>query len=46
MSIMEGKIIDGQVAFFALHNDFMRYLDTFDLSLSLWDSTIRFFFPG
>lgn len=35
MSIREGKIIDGQVAFFSLHNDFMRYLDTFDSSLSL-----------
>lgn len=42
MSIREGKIIDGPVAFFALH-DFMRYLDTLDSTLSLWDSTVELF---
>lgn len=29
----EDKIIDGRVALFASHDDFMRYLDTFDSSL-------------
>lgn len=29
----EDKIIDGQVALFASHDDFMRYLDTFDSAL-------------